>query len=107
MIEEFNNYSTKFIFEATNTVTTLNKFIDMKIQVAQTNNTPYNNPKMILKDEWKFINDPHSKKFQSLETMAFTYWLRHEEYSIFFQRLKENSLELINQINEELKIRKS
>lgn len=105
-IEEFNNYSTKFLFNTASNVSILNKFFALEEQVASKSKTPYTNSDMFLKNEWKFINKPDSPEFQSLESLAFTYWYRHEEYLGFFEDLKLNARHLLTDINKELNFEK-
>ena len=104
-IQEFNLVSTELLVEAFRTVRNMNKYTRMDVQIVNGVN-PYDDPQMFLEDEWKFINDPSSEKFQALEAMVFIYWFRFNEHLEFFTKLNSNSKRLNSQIKEELKARK-
>jgi hypothetical protein len=95
---EFNLVSTQSLLETNRVVRNFGKFFRLA-------KTPYDDPKMFLEGEWKFINEFSSEKFQSLEAMVYMYWFRHNEHLEYFQTLKLNSSDLISQINKELNAR--
>lgn len=58
------------------------------------------------KNEWEFINDPSSEKFQILTLSLGIYVIKHSEYLDYFRKLKNKSSQLINDIKKELESRK-
>jgi len=56
-------------------------------------------------DDWAFINDPSSEKFQTLTFTLAIYKLKHEEYLNYFRTLKNMSIQLIMDIQLELESR--
>ena len=95
-IKEFNLASTEYLLESSRVVRNLLKLTYVKSNI-------FNDPKMFLHDEWEFINDPASEKFQAVESMAFVYLFRNQEHINYFYKLKSLSIELSTKINEELK----
>ena len=104
-VEEFNLVSTQYLVESARTARNWGKFVRMDVQIVN-GKSPYDDPKMISKDEWQYFNDPLSEKFQSLESMAFIYWVRNNEHLSFFTKLKAKSGDLAYQIKEEIDARK-
>ena len=58
---------------------------------------------MNIEMDWKFINDPASKKFIELETAAAIYREKHKTFKSYFEDSLNRILLLIKQIDMELK----
>jgi hypothetical protein len=56
-------------------------------------------PTELLDDNWKFLNDPSSKKFQVLEAVALIVYARNSELLHYFNRLNKEAKSLMSQIN--------
>lgn len=59
-------------------------------------------PSMYDDKEWEYFNEPSSKEFQSLETLALIVQNRNREFLTYFDVLNKNAKELIFKIKEEL-----
>jgi hypothetical protein len=59
-------------------------------------------PSVYNDNEWKFFNEPSSKEFQSLETLALIVQNRNSEFLNYFDQLSKNAKDLISKINEKL-----
>jgi len=94
-IDEFNLVSTKLLVQSMRVVTSF-----MKLNLYTSHILDRN--KYVVED-WSFINDPSSVKFQTLETMVLTYSLRNREHLGFLDELKVISTKLDSLITEELK----
>ncbi len=63
-------------------------------------------PSVYNDNEWKFFNEPSSKEFQSLETLALIIQNRNNEFLNYFDQLNKNAKDLISKINEKLEHKK-
>ena len=94
-IDEFNLVSTELLVQSMRVVTSFMKLFPYTNHILDTN-------KYVVED-WSFINDPSSVKFQTIETMVLTYSLRNGEHLGFVDELKVISTKLDSLITEELK----
>ncbi|MGB5378328.1 hypothetical protein, partial [Muriicola sp.] len=66
----------------------------------------FNDEKMVNNSDWKFINDPTSIEFRSLENCSLIYLSKFKTLQPYYIDLKSKSKSIIEIITEELKSRK-
>ena len=97
-ILEFNEVSSRHLVEVGNVIPNYGKLHHISDDL-------YQDKSMYREDEWAFINDPTSFKFQTLEYALHAYRIKHMEFLAHFRMLKELSAALIESIQEELELR--
>jgi len=97
-IMEFNEVSSRHLIEVGVAIPNSGKFYHF-------NDDLYSNSDYFLKGEWDFMNDPSSKKFQTLEYALGTYKIKHSGFLNHFKLLKDLSVQLIKVIETELDAR--
>ena len=58
------------------------------------------NDRMFRLEDFKFLNNPSSSQFQSLEDVILVYISKHKDFINLFQELKSKSKDLLSQIEE-------
>jgi hypothetical protein len=91
-IEEFNATSNQLAVEALIIASGTLKYV---VQLGD-------DPSAYNDNEWKYFNEPSSKEFQSLETLALIVQNRNNEFLNYFDQLNRNAKDLISKINEKL-----
>ena len=94
-ILEFNEVSSRHLVEVGNVIPNYGKLHHISDDL-------YMDKSMYREDEWLFINDPTSFKFQTLEYALHAYRIKHMEFLAHFRTLKDLSAALIESIKEEL-----
>lgn len=94
-ISEFNEVSSRHLVEVGNVVRNY-----AKLHIPGDN--MYDGSINIPDSEWKFINDPGSEKFQTIEYTLFVYRLKHMSFLNYFEDLKRMSTHLIHALQDEL-----
>lgn len=95
-ISEFNEFSTRKLNELSQVIRNATKFYDY-------NNNIYEGIDFFEYEDWAFMNEPHSEKFQTLEETLMTYRNKHQTFlNQYFEPLKNVTTELINYIQKEL-----
>jgi len=94
-ILEFNEVSSRHLVEVGNIIPNYGKLHHISDDL-------YNDENMYRDEEWAFINDPASFKFQTLEYALHAYRIKHMEFLAHFRILKDLSAALIEKIQEEL-----
>ena len=91
-IEEYNITSNRLSVDVFTIASTTIKYY------TQLNDDPsvYND------NEWRFFNEPSTKEFQALETLALIIQNRNKEFLNYFDQLNKNARGLISQINKKL-----
>ncbi len=98
-ISEFNEVSSRFLIEVGKQVPNLSKFYSFHDDL-------YDGVDIIFDEQFDFINDPTSKKFQTIDNAIATYKLKHSVFMDYFRKLKEISNQLYKDIQKELELRK-
>ena len=60
------------------------------------------NDRMFRMEDFKYLNNPSSSQFQSLEDLIMVYIAKHKIFIDLFHDIKNNSVDLIDQIDQEL-----
>jgi hypothetical protein len=97
-ISEFNEVSSRHLVEVGNVVRNYGKLHNVFQGL-------YENNIVILDSEWEFINEPLSEKFQTIEYTVGVYRLKHTAFQSHFWQLKELSIHLIKEVQNELDLR--
>jgi hypothetical protein len=97
-ISEFNEVSSRSLVEVGNVVRNYPKLHTFQIDI-------YDDSFKLERSEWDFMNDPLSEKFQTIEYCVVIYRLKHTAFLDHFMRLKELSIQLIDEIQKELDLR--
>jgi hypothetical protein len=97
-VSEFNEVSSRHLVEIGNVVRNYAKLHNFQVDI-------YDNSFRITKNEWAFINDPLSEKFQTIEYTVVVYRLKHTAFLNHFMHLKDLSVKLINDLQKELAAR--
>ncbi|GGK35755.1 hypothetical protein GCM10007962_32630 [Yeosuana aromativorans] len=64
------------------------------------------NDRMFRMEDFKFLNNPSSPQFQSLEDVIMVYIDKHKNFINLFDELKNNSKDLLSQIEKEFNKKK-
>jgi len=97
-VSEFNEVSSRHLVDIGKVVRNYSKLHNFQIDI-------YDDTFTITKEEWDFMNDPLSEKFQTIEYAVVVYRLKHSAFLNHFGSLKKLSIQLINAIYDELEIR--
>jgi len=94
-VSEFNEVSSRYLIDMGMAINDM-KFYDF-------NDDIYNGVSIVTNDDWVFMNESTSKKFQLLEQSLAIYKIKHQIFSEqHFKPLKEMATQLINDIQKEL-----
>ena len=94
-VAEFNEFSARYLNHLFEVISNSNKF-------HRFINDIYEGMNFIEKEEWAFINEPNSEKFELLEGVLGMYRYKHQIFIDYFKSLKSNSSQLIEDIQKEL-----
>lgn len=98
-IAEINEVTSRHLIELSSVLGNIQKldpaFMDL-----------YDSGFAVHENEWDFINDPLSRKFQILEYTLGIYRYKHKIFLDYFRQLKGLSTQLINEIQNEVDAKK-
>ena len=90
-IEEFNVFSVNSLLDAMDKIPNMFRVLKYDLNLG---NIQYK-----FKDQYEFVNDPHSEKFQICENVATVYTNKHMVFQIYFEDLQGKTEYLIQSIN--------